>query len=369
MKPVSSAVNAYCYDAFQMMARFAVAPTPHNYEIFYSLVSDEESAVAKALRPLLASGHTLVNGDLDVIYERFVARGAIIDNLVALGDKLNAQVVDALGLTEATVRSNESFTEAVDQTGRSLAGNNDPKAMQALVVGLLENVQVMAAANHSHAESVNDLKSRISVLQGQIDHISKEANTDQLTGIGNRRFLDRVLGSAIARAHEQAKPLSVCFIDLDHFKAFNDAYGHQMGDAALRKVANILQSLTRQDEDLVARYGGEEFVLVLPGTPVGAAMQVVERIRLALSTKSFVDKSTGQNLGQVTASFGLTEITGSDTEASLLSRADQYLYEAKNSGRNRVVSDPMGAAMETITGRIKLALRSNDDVAEMRKAS
>lgn len=167
------------------------------------------------------------------------------------------------------------------------------------------------------------------------ERLKRTGLTDALTGINNRRFFDQRIHEEIERAGRQDEPLSCLFIDIDHFKAVNDNHGHQVGDRVLHRVAKLLQSHLRRS-DVLARYGGEEFAMLLGNTAAGGAIEIAERLRQAVATK------TG-DLPAVTVSIGVATLRPAETSAAneqqasgLLLAADQALYAAKESGRNRV---------------------------------
>jgi two-component system cell cycle response regulator len=164
------------------------------------------------------------------------------------------------------------------------------------------------------------------------------AVTDPLTGLYNRRDLESHAGSLVNRAAERGKPLSMLIMDIDHFKSINDTYGHEAGDDVLREFSDRLRSCIR-GVDLACRYGGEEFVVVMPDTDLGVANRVAERIRRRIAGEIF-SVERGARAVEVTVSVGIATLAGiSDTAPVILKRADEALYRAKRSGRNRVVSD------------------------------
>ncbi|WP_105431072.1 PleD family two-component system response regulator [Neorhizobium sp. T6_25] len=163
------------------------------------------------------------------------------------------------------------------------------------------------------------------------------AVTDGLTGLSNRRYLDNHLKVLFNRAAARSKPLSVCITDIDRFKSVNDAYGHDAGDEVLKEFAARVRSTVR-GADLACRYGGEEFVVVMPDTDAMSAGAIAERLRSIIESQPFHLKTAGIMLN-ITASLGLACSTqGAETPEQLLKQADRALYEAKNSGRNRVVA-------------------------------
>jgi two-component system cell cycle response regulator len=164
------------------------------------------------------------------------------------------------------------------------------------------------------------------------------AITDQLTGLFNRRYMSRHLGTLIANANSTGKPVSFLILDIDFFKQVNDTHGHDIGDEVLREFATRISANVR-GIDLACRYGGEEFVVVMPDTDLNFAYMVAERLRQAVADAPF-RISSGPGQLPVTISIGVTASEGTgDTAEALLKRADQALYRAKRDGRNRVVAD------------------------------
>jgi diguanylate cyclase (GGDEF)-like protein len=172
-----------------------------------------------------------------------------------------------------------------------------------------------------------------------LEKLQRLAGTDSLTGLSNRRALDRRLGEEWRRARRSDHPLSALFIDVDHFKLYNDTYGHAMGDDALVAVADCIQHAAQRPGDIVARYGGEEFVVVLPGTSAGGAVTFAERLRSAVEALAI--RNSGAPKGILTISIGCATVQPrqGDDALKLLNSADAALYRAKRAGRNRAVHE------------------------------
>jgi diguanylate cyclase (GGDEF)-like protein len=177
---------------------------------------------------------------------------------------------------------------------------------------------------------------------------------DHLTGCFNRRHLyDHLLSSEFSRARRSGHCLSVIACDIDHFKAINDTYGHQMGDAVLRDIAAILQEETREHVDSVVRHGGEEFILVLPQTALDGAVQVAERLRCAIAGKATIVGASQRIVA--TASFGVVAVNFSTamegaTGQTLIAAADALLYAAKKAGRDNIQSSELHACPSSREG-------------------
>lgn len=173
-------------------------------------------------------------------------------------------------------------------------------------------------------------------LRQKLDHNLEMAVTDPLTGLHNRRYMNGQLDALVARANRGGDPVALLVLDIDHFKSVNDSFGHDAGDEVLREFSVRLATNVRA-VDLPCRFGGEEFVVVMPGTTLEDAHRIAERIRRDVGAAPFRILG-GEPLG-ITVSVGVAATTGGDdTPASLLKRADEGVYEAKNSGRNRVVA-------------------------------
>jgi two-component system, cell cycle response regulator len=170
-------------------------------------------------------------------------------------------------------------------------------------------------------------------------HLSMRlATTDSLTGLYNRHYLSSHLRTLVARARDLDRPLSVAMIDIDYFKEVNDRYGHAVGDAVLRCFAERLVENIR-GVDLAARYGGEEFVVVMPDTDLDAARQIGDRIRNLIAEAPF-ETGTKRAMAQITVSVGIATLSAQDPDGmTVLARADDALYRAKNAGRNRIEVD------------------------------
>jgi diguanylate cyclase (GGDEF)-like protein len=162
------------------------------------------------------------------------------------------------------------------------------------------------------------------------------ATTDGLTGLNNRRSFDAALEKECARCAREGQPLALMLIDVDHFKSFNDTYGHQAGDECLKELSRRLACMARRPADFVARYGGEELAVILPNTPERNALHFAESYRKQI--ESLYMPHRGSPSGIVTVSIGIAaDVPGKDSGAEILHRADDALYRAKAGGRNRVV--------------------------------
>jgi len=200
--------------------------------------------------------------------------------------------------------------------------------------------QVVLNAKIRAMQRIIQMRTSLVVLARKLDTANHELKrlsaSDGLTGIANRRFFDEYISREWRRARRSATSIALLMCDVDHFKLYNDTYGHQAGDDCLRQVANAIATNLERASDIAARYGGEEFAVVLPETAIGGTLFVAEKIRHAIHQLN-IPHSASQ-LGRVTLSIGIAAATpdAGNSAEDLIKAADQALYKAKNEGRDRV---------------------------------
>jgi len=200
--------------------------------------------------------------------------------------------------------------------------------------------EVVLGAKVRAMERLIQMRTSLVALASELDTANQELQrlsaSDALTGIANRRYFDEHITREWRRARRNASSVALMMCDVDHFKLFNDTYGHQAGDECLRRVAGAIATSLERGSDLAARYGGEEFVVVLCETTIGGALIVAEKIRHAVHALNI--PHAGSSLGRVTLSIGLAATVPEldDTSDNLIALADQALYDAKHNGRDRV---------------------------------
>ncbi len=193
-----------------------------------------------------------------------------------------------------------------------------------------EVVARLIQVNDETQQRLLEAETKLEQQARELQAMATEASTDSLTNLANRRAFNEELARRFAEHERTQRPLSVLFIDVDHFKQFNDQHGHLAGDAVLRAVASALRQTVR-NMDMVSRYGGEEFAVVLPNTPTVSAVAVAERARMAIENMTI--RYEGSDY-QITVSAGVAELRSSEQVAMLLRRADESLYASKTAGRN-----------------------------------
>lgn len=228
---------------------------------------------------------------------------------------------------------NESYTSNLARHRASIERTSTLASLEVVERVLIAELEQMQNANTAYQKKLDLANTRLAEQESKLEQVQLEARKDHLTGVPNRRALDERLKEEFDRAERSRRPFSVLLLDIDHFKRFNDTYGHQVGDHVLNTTAATLSAQLRK-VDMIARYGGEEFAAVLPDTDLVNAQLVAEKLRAAVELASVLHK--GQAL-KVTVSIGVaSSCVEKETLRALLERADKSLYRAKEAGRNRV---------------------------------
>jgi diguanylate cyclase len=311
---------------------------PRNYEIWYIYATGYNSALNKIINETLARNGKLTEADLEQIYDTYLSHIKTTERIDKVGARVIGEIDDVMKLVSDALGVSASYDASLSSATKQLSTAQNRDQVKTIVASLVKSTREMRETNKALEERLTLSKSEISNLQQSLEAIRAESLTDPLTGLGNRKYFDRSIEMAVQNALANGEPLSLLMFDIDHFKSFNDSYGHLTGDQVLRLVGMSLKQ-TIKGQDITARYGGEEFAVVLPNTALRQALTVADHIRRAVMSKELKKKSTGEILGRVTISVGVAMLKPGDDTDSLIERADACLYAAKRNGRNRVICE------------------------------
>jgi diguanylate cyclase len=311
---------------------------PRNYEIWYVYATGFNPPLNKIINETLERNGRLTESDLEQIYETYLSHLKITDRIDKVGARVIGEIDDVMNLITGALGMSVSYDATLSVANEKLSTAVDRETVKPIVDMLVMATGEMRATNTALEERLTLSKTEISNLQQNLEAIRAESLTDPLTGLGNRKYFDRMIDVAVQNALANNEPLSLLMFDIDHFKSFNDSFGHLTGDQVLRLVSNSLKQ-TIKGQDITARYGGEEFAVVLPNTALRQALTVADHIRRAVMAKELKKKSTGEILGRVTISVGVSMLKPGDDTDALIERADACLYAAKRNGRNRVICE------------------------------
>jgi diguanylate cyclase len=230
------------------------------------------------------------------------------------------------------------YSAKMEEYSNQLDKAKDLTQIQHFIVDIIKDTHNMAASSRQLNQQLEEATTQIQTLNRQLEETEREVLLDALTGLNNRKALDKKINDLCKKFDNSQGLFSVLMLDIDYFKKFNDQYGHQIGDEVLCIVGSQLKK-NLKGKDFPSRYGGEEFIILLPNTTLDNACVVADQIREKISKKRLKIKKTGQPIGNITVSIGVSEIRERDTAISVVERADAALYMAKDSGRNNVKSE------------------------------
>ncbi|MBV8700203.1 GGDEF domain-containing protein [Bradyrhizobium sp.] len=312
--------------------------TPRNYEIWYVYATGYNPPLNKVVNETLARSGRLTDTDLEQIYESYLSQIKSPDRIDKVGAQVVGEIDDVMGILSEALGMSSNYDATLNGASQRLSGAQTLDQVKAIIETVGKSTRQMLDTNKVLEERLATSKSEISNLQHSLEAIRAESLTDPLTGLGNRKYFDGMIEMAVQTSLASNEPLSLLMFDIDHFKSFNDSYGHLTGDQVLRLVGQSLTQIMRE-QDITARYGGEEFAVVLPNTALRHALSLADQLRRTVMAKELKKKSTGEILGRVTISVGVSLLRPDDDTDALIERADACLYAAKRAGRNRVICE------------------------------
>ena len=324
--------------ALGMMERHKVPPTPENFSIWYAFVAGRNPELTAVIDAVLAEGKKFTQKLNDELYERFAVFAQDKAELREVGLRVEEAVGRVLEYLSNAAQGTTDYGTALEIFSGRLSGGPAPDHLTEAVGTIMAETKAMADINQQLVRSLEMSSTEVARLRNELDDLKREASTDALTQVANRKMFDHSLKLAMHRAEEGGSPLCLLMIDIDHFKKFNDTYGHTLGDQILKLVGRSLTELV-QVKDTAARYGGEEFAVILPDTTLDQAVAMADGIRAQVADKRVTNRRTGQVLGQVTLSGGVALFVPGESAGTFIHRADSSLYLAKHQGRNRIKSE------------------------------
>lgn len=318
------------------MEKYEVPSTPKNYTVWYAYVVNGNPELVRTIDVLISNKQEFTEKQNNQLFDRFFGYTEEGMVLQQTGQKFEEQLEDVLAFLANASGDVTNFNESLRSNLGDLANSKGLEGIRSVVKSLVDETRKMQKSNQALQEKLRTSSQEIEQLRRNLEDVQREALTDPLTGINNRKSFDGHLRHNAMMAMEDGTPLCLAMIDIDHFKRFNDTYGHVTGDQVLKLVANILKD-NLKGRDVPARYGGEEFAIVFPHTELHQAKHVAEHIRNAVSSKRLRNRQTGMEMGSITLSVGLAEFRPGEPLTDLIERADAALYKAKNEGRNRVL--------------------------------
>jgi diguanylate cyclase len=321
--------------ANRYMVQHGVTPTPGNFAVWFAYSRGAPPELKRAIDALIAGKKPFdanTNRELFAIHLAPSSASKIVGNIP---ERLKSVMTEAKRFVTAAIDDSRTHIHAIGGVAEQAEKGGDPKS---LVKALMSELAQAAARASELETNLSETSREMDAIRESLNEAEQRASTDALTGLPNRRAFDEFLSASQLAAMDKNEPLSILLIDIDHFRKFNDKFGHPLGDQLLRLMANALRERLR-GTDLPARYGGEELMAVLPGAKLAACEAMAELIRKSISECRITRRSTGEVLPGITVSIGVAQFRPGESTAELVERCDRAVGLAKRIGRNRVVTE------------------------------
>lgn len=325
--------------ALERMQAEDIAPTPPNFELWYVYYAKSSAEVTRAIDILAANGQKVSEEQCLELYQRFLSEIKREQAVKKAGDEIQNTLQGVSGVVKEIRTATAEYNSTLSDVSTRLTGNESRGELQTILKSVTQDTRRMLEYNQRLERELDRSTMVMEELKRGLESVRREAFTDGLTGLANRKRFDGEIKRILTESLQTGATFSLLMIDIDHFKSFNDNFGHQVGDQVLRLVARTLINGVK-GKDLTARYGGEEFAIVLPETNLSGAVAVANSLRKTVAGKDVVNRSTDEHLGRITLSAGVAEFSGAETVEDLIERADAALYTAKHNGRNQVAAAP-----------------------------
>jgi diguanylate cyclase len=321
--------------AIDDMERRGIWPTALNYELWIHFLGQPTGALAMEIERLLAAGEAITEEVSETLASTFLPKARLNDQIRDAGDQLNKELASVAAAIRQAQQSSAAYGQTLTGVSKEIVTLSDPVEIKRLVDTLSGATRKIQRENKSLEKRLDESTAEVARLRDHLEQVRRDATTDALTSLANRKAFDDELARACAEASEKNEPLTLAVLDIDHFKRFNDTWGHQTGDQVIRYVSSVIGRMAPPPR-FAARYGGEEFAMIFPGERAQDVLQTLEDIREEVSSRILKRRSTHEDLGTITISAGFAQIHPNEAVHSLIDRADQALYASKRGGRNRV---------------------------------
>jgi diguanylate cyclase len=324
--------------ALSDMRRLDIPQRPHNFAIWYEYHSQRNLALNRRIDELLVQRRPFDEEVAGKLYADFFGNGSEEKAVRETTRRVRSILGEVLKVASTARAAAGQHGATLRAIGTEIAYPSAVNRIADLVARAVSAIQAIEVHNEALGDRLRSTVREIDFLRQDLERVRHEALTDSLTGAANRKALESALADALKHCEETDEALALLIVDIDHFKTFNDNWGHPIGDHVLRLVADTVTAKIR-GQDMVARLGGDEFAVMLLQTNGAGAATVAQTLRSAMSTHALVNRRTGEKLGHITLSIGIAERRPGDFVAEIMQRADAALYLAKRGGRDRVVGE------------------------------
>lgn len=323
---VTSKFSEHAHD---FLSSHLIAPTPANYAVVYLYISNENELLTAAIDKQLQQGNMITADFLADLFSRYVSFSQQVESTVLA--PFEETLTKTINNISQQVNKENKAASNLKKLDKILSSTAHDSSLESIVNYLMTTINNARTQHKSLSQELTSTQQEINQLKEKLASSREEALIDSLTGLLNRRGCDEKLQTL---SHEDTH--SSLAIDIDHFKSVNDTFGHFIGDKVIQRISKAIKEHV-DNNDLAVRFGGEEFVVVMVNKTLFEAKSIAEKIRESIAKMKLLLKDTNTYLPPISVSIGVAENTNTKSWVELFEQADQALYKAKNTGRNRCI--------------------------------
>jgi diguanylate cyclase len=320
--------------AIEAMERSQVWPTPLNFELWLHFTADPDGPLGTEMQRLMSQGGAITEDVSEHLAEQFLPKAKLNQQIRDAGDQLSKELESVASAISKAQKCSEAYGSTLTKAADHLETDVNQDSLRVVVDHLQAATKKVQKENATLEQRLAESTAEVTRLKEHLEQVRRDATTDALTNLANRKAFDEECEKAMSDSDDRGEALTLAVIDIDHFKSFNDTWGHQTGDQVIRFVASVIGRMAAPPR-FAARYGGEEFAMIFPSENADQVFGVLEEIRVEISSRMLKRRSTNEDLGQITVSAGLAQRAKGETYDSLMERADDALYASKRGGRNQ----------------------------------
>jgi len=321
----------------QNISKHKLSYNPISYALWYEYATGRNELLNRDIDSLVKSKKPFSDDVVNKLFKKHMAERQVLQAEKATREfqKILAEMTQHLSESGSQLSAQGNSLEDYE---KRLLETSSMDVITGIAKNIVSETKSIVESGKSLKKQVDSTASEIEDLRKELEGIKQTAKTDMLTKLLNRHGFDEAMAEILKSTQATGTPFCVVMVDIDHFKRVNDTFGHLIGDNVLKMLSKLLKEYIK-GKDIAARFGGEEFILVLPETPLKGAFVLAEQIRLSLKKMIWKTKDTGKTIGPITISLGIAQYKGGEPLDDTIKRADDALYQAKNSGRNQTVTE------------------------------
>jgi diguanylate cyclase len=330
----STKASEYLRQAVPLLSKLQLPPTPINYSTVYCYLTGASLALNEVIDNLISEKKPFTVAVMLELHEKYVNGSASLAQQDKIQKSLEKIMAEASDEIQHVNNGANVFDSSINQHADNLSSLEDPQAAALVLKQVLQDTRSMVSQNQEIQNRMQETNAEIMKVKAELEQVKAASEKDALTGLKNRGAFDTAIEHAVASTDTSETVLVM--LDIDHFKRVNDNFGHLVGDRVIRYVSALLTQVIGKDNH-IARYGGEEFAIIVTNKSADDVSKITDKVRIAMGNSKLQRKDSGETIGKITVSAGIAKLLPGDSVEAFIDRADKALYEAKETGRNKIV--------------------------------